>query len=401
MKKSILIIPSWYPSLDSPSGGTFFLEQSLIMSEDFHITILAMERNVCSITNFFRSFLFIKNPKKSNIHKLNTYYVSLPYCHKLSSKLNYLALKKAYNKAIKILCKQQTFRIDLIHAHAVFMGGVAAYELSKKLGVKYIITEHFSPFSLDFMHSIVWKQKMKTALEGCCKLLAVSNFMRQQLLMQNISCNPIVVGNFVNDNLFIIPQKECYTGKGVFKMLNVAYYPGFIKDLDNLFQALVLVRKKHQQIQMTIVGGGEPNGGYTSNNKIHLMVKRYNLEDIIIVVGSATRQEMSALMQECDVYVSSSIAESFGVCLCEAMLCGKPVVLTNNGGSNDFVTSENSILVDIHDPKQLSMGILEIMKNYSSYNSKTIRDSIKDKYGKNIFKKKLGEIYNDILNERE
>lgn len=45
---------------------------------------------------------------------------------------------------------------------------------------------------------------MINALEKANSVYCVSNFLRQQLLMQNIKCNPIVIGNFVDDRLFSI-----------------------------------------------------------------------------------------------------------------------------------------------------------------------------------------------------
>ena len=52
-----------------------------------------------------------------------------------------------------------------------------------------------------------------------------------------------------------------------------------------------------------------------------------------------------------------SIRESFGVVQIEAMACGKPVVVTFNGGSEEIVTSESGILVIARDEVALSDAI--------------------------------------------
>lgn len=51
-------------------------------------------------------------------------------------------------------------------------------------------------------------------------------------------------------------------------------------------------------------------------------------------------------MASCDCYVSLHRSEGYGLTMAEAMALGKPVIATNYGGNTDFMTSENSYLVD-------------------------------------------------------
>jgi glycosyltransferase involved in cell wall biosynthesis len=59
-----------------------------------------------------------------------------------------------------------------------------------------------------------------------------------------------------------------------------------------------------------------------------------------------SRDEMYGLIDSCDCYVSLHRAEGFGLGLAEAMLLGKPVIGTGYSGNLDFMTPENSCLVD-------------------------------------------------------
>ena len=69
-------------------------------------------------------------------------------------------------------------------------------------------------------------------------------------------------------------------------------------------------------------------------------------QDIHIVDRSLTAEEMDGLIAGCDCYVSLHRSEGFGLTMAEAMAVGKPVIATAYSGNVDFMTRENSLLVD-------------------------------------------------------
>jgi glycosyltransferase involved in cell wall biosynthesis len=68
--------------------------------------------------------------------------------------------------------------------------------------------------------------------------------------------------------------------------------------------------------------------------------------DVHVVDRSLSAQERDALMAGCDCYVSLHRSEGFGLTLAEAMAAGKPVIGTGYSGNLDFMSEENSYLVD-------------------------------------------------------
>ncbi len=61
---------------------------------------------------------------------------------------------------------------------------------------------------------------------------------------------------------------------------------------------------------------------------------------IEIVDKTLDRDEMDALMQSCDVFISLHRSEGFGFGAAEALAAGKAVVATDYAGTTDFITPE-------------------------------------------------------------
>jgi glycosyltransferase involved in cell wall biosynthesis len=73
---------------------------------------------------------------------------------------------------------------------------------------------------------------------------------------------------------------------------------------------------------------------------------------------------LSELYATCDLFVSASWFEGFGLPPLEAMACGAPVVLTNSGGVQDFaIPGENCLMVPPQQPVALAEAILEVLNN--------------------------------------
>jgi glycosyltransferase involved in cell wall biosynthesis/SAM-dependent methyltransferase len=68
--------------------------------------------------------------------------------------------------------------------------------------------------------------------------------------------------------------------------------------------------------------------------------------DITVIDRFVTADEKNAMIDACDCYVSLHRSEGFGLTPAEAMALGKPVIATRYGGTLDFMTDENSYLVD-------------------------------------------------------
>jgi len=107
-----------------------------------------------------------------------------------------------------------------------------------------------------------------------------------------------------------------------------------------------------KDILCIIIGSGE------LYKKLERQIHSRGIEDFVILAGGKPHDEISTWMNASDLFVLPSISESFGVVQIEAMACGKPVVATRNGGSEEIVTSSNfGFLVEPANPDDLAEKI--------------------------------------------
>ena len=88
------------------------------------------------------------------------------------------------------------------------------------------------------------------------------------------------------------------------------------------------------------------NGEHYPEQHAQLLEAAGRREDIHVIDRHVPRAEKDAMIASCDCYVSLHRAEGFGITLGEAMALGKPVVATAYSGNLDFMSAEDSYLVD-------------------------------------------------------
>jgi glycosyltransferase involved in cell wall biosynthesis len=94
------------------------------------------------------------------------------------------------------------------------------------------------------------------------------------------------------------------------------------------------------RVQVTIVGDGEERA-----NLEHL-TRSLQLDDRVQFTGWVTQDEILKYYQEADLFCFPSIREFGGAVVLEAMVCGLPCIVANNGGIGEYVTDETGVRIE-------------------------------------------------------
>lgn len=111
-----------------------------------------------------------------------------------------------------------------------------------------------------------------------------------------------------------------------------------IKDLHTLIDAAEIVLKYRRNTMFVLIGGGP------QETFLRTLIEQKGIEDVFIMTGRQTNAR--TLMAGLDLYVSTSIRESFGNTLVEAALMEKPVIAPQIDGIPEAVENgETGVLL--------------------------------------------------------
>ncbi len=95
-----------------------------------------------------------------------------------------------------------------------------------------------------------------------------------------------------------------------------------------------------QKLSFTIVGDGSEKA------KLEARVQELNLEDTIHFAGWVDHQKTLEYYSQSDIFCFPSIREFGGAVVLEAMACGLPCIVANNGGIGEYVTESTGFRID-------------------------------------------------------
>lgn len=127
------------------------------------------------------------------------------------------------------------------------------------------------------------------------------------------------------------------------------------KDHQKLIQAFSFIAQTNQNVRLYIVGDG------ALKEILLQLVKNLQLEDKVIFTGQLSNPY--SLLNQCDCFVLSSNQEGQPMVLLEALVLGKPVIVTDIPGSRSVIEGGYGLIVD-----NSVEGLVEGMNHYIAGN---------------------------------
>jgi glycosyltransferase involved in cell wall biosynthesis len=123
------------------------------------------------------------------------------------------------------------------------------------------------------------------------------------------------------------------------------------KNLARLVEAYALIRQKHRDVQLVIVGPV----GFRSSWVQRTIVDR-GLSEFVRLLGYVEAEDLVALYNAATALVYPSVYEGFGLPVVEAMACGRPVIAADTSSLPEVVGSAG-LLVDPFDVSAIAAAM--------------------------------------------
>ena len=169
-----------------------------------------------------------------------------------------------------------------------------------------------------------------------------------------------------------------------------------VKGADYLIKAMEKIVQQRKDIRLFLIGDGEER-----DNLIKLS-KDLKIEKHINFIGQVPNLEVQKYMKASDIFVLSSISESFGIVNLEAMAAGLPIVATDVCGISEIVEDKiNGYLVESKNENQISNKVLMLLgdKELSEKISHTNQEKSRT-YEWEPISNKIESIYSSIIDHK-
>lgn len=380
---NILILPSWYPDKNNPINGVFFKEQVEGLNKlGINVTVLSI--NIESLSKLKSN----KNKMGMQVSIENGVTVYRYYTYNFFPRMTDLYLHY-YSKIIQKLIKKienDKGKIELVHIHSAIDAGIA-FSLSKSK-IPYIITEHSTKYERDILNKTQIKY-LSQVFQRANRVLVVGSGLKKSLSKYIDSSKFEILPNMVSikkkDNIKIDNKKNKFR----FFSLGILTRK---KGMDLLIEVFKNNREELKQCELYIGGYGE------EKENLEQLIKNYNLQENIKLLGKISRDEIGYYMSNSDCFILASRFETFGIVYLEAMVYGKPVIATQTGGPDDFINDENGILVPIEDVNSIGKAMLYMQKNIDKYNSMNIAKYCDERFSEKVVCNKIIDIYKEVIN---
>lgn len=370
---NILMMVSWYTpqGADKLEAGVFHYEQAMDL------------KKYCNVAIYFPFDKQITGKEtKEEEWGITTYRSKYQTANVLQAKLQ-------IRKTMKHIVEE--FKPDVIHAHCAAGAGFYAIAEAKRYGIPVVITEH-TPLGISHADKIgIGRFFSKIAYANSQANVCVSKASQSELRKAFPKCEFNVIYNGIIAPTVSKKQKKYYIEGSINVVIVAVLYDLEIKGLKYLLQAMKLVKEQGKKIVLHHIGGGE----YLQH--FQQMAKELEIEDICIFHGRCDRDELYAIEEEMDFFVSSSLVECSGVSVQEAMLLGKPVLGTNSGGVDSLVPKEAGMIVEKANAEALKDGLIYMASNASNFDNEWIKQYAFRNFEIGNISQKYLQLYKKIL----
>lgn len=371
----IVMIPSWYPQDEADFNGSFFAEQAeALVAEGHRVGVLAV-RGVPAYRA--GAVARARRASRASVEQgvavvRRDLVVPFPLVHAVNQRV----WDRAWAGLLKSYIAEHG-RPDVLHAHAMFPGGIAAHRLSRDFGIPFVVTEH-RPSSIARLAEPGMRSLAVGAARAAGARIAVARGFVPRL-DEAYGLSGTTGWEYLPG--LLSPQFEHIAPRPV---PEGPFLVGHVSHLDP---------GKRVSLLIGAFADAFPHGGERlriAGDSVHRAALEQvaadeGVADRVDFAGAVPRTGIAAEFARYHVFALPSEAEAFGTVLWEAMASGVPVVSTETWAGWNSVQDDNGLLVPIDDRGGLASALLRMRDGISAYDPARVREIALEHCGQQVF----------------
>lgn len=372
------MIVSWYSPKDAEvmRAGVFHYEQSMAL-KPYCETALYFPYDVDLETDFVQGY---EKGLLTYRRKMTT--LKIP-------KVKGLVHKRNIMSDLKKICEE--YQPDVLHAHCSVPAGAVVVQFGKRYGYPVVITEH-SPMEQLNLENKSMRKKIGGAYKNSNANICVSKDSMMRLQQRFPDCRFQVIYNGILAPETMELEQTVYAKAGKINCCIVAaFYSQDIKGYQFLLPAIAQLKREGMPIVLHICGGGEYFEYYVN------MARELGIADDCVFYGDCNKTKVYSIVSQMDFNISASLFECSGVSVEEALLLGKPMLVTKSGGANSLVNEDVAIVVDRGSTQALVDGIREMTRRLDSFHEERIKEYARKNFEIDHVSREYMKLYQKLI----
>ena len=269
---------------------------------------------------------------------------------------------------------------DICHAHG-FYNGNEAIRLKNKYSVPFVTTEHYSVFGRNMLSTRELKMANRVYTESSARIAVSMDF--KSLLEEKYNLEFQYLPNIVDVEKFHPSEKPVDSKR--FVILSV----GSLDRNKNQTLLLEALAKLPEEFSLMIAGKGP------DQKRLMKQANDLGIQHRVEFLGFVPQNTLVSLFQKADVLAVTSLYETFGIVMIEAMSCGIPVVSTPVGAAPWLINDERVGYIADYDAIQIADAIKKVWTN--QWDRNFIRNFAISNFSSEMISKKLIQLYKNII----
>jgi glycosyltransferase involved in cell wall biosynthesis len=377
----VLFVTNWYPTDKEPAKAVWVREQAKAAQLYDEVVVLHCAGPDVGLRKMWRIESETAENLCEGVRTWRMWYRPSPI-----PRTSYLAYFWSILRSCQYIAGRG-FRPDLIHVH-VYDAGAPAIAFARLNRIPVVVSEHFSAFPRRTLNRLDLC-KAWTAFRWADVVIPPSYFLQKAIEQYGLRARFEVIPN-VADTATFFPSPRPRDHNSPNKRILFVGQLEPVKGISYLLQALSLLHRKRHDWRLDIVGDGASRLTYQE------LVLELKLGDAVVFHGYQTKRQIGDSMRRSDLFVVSSLAETFSVPAAEALACGIPVLSTRCGGPEEFIVAEAGSLVPPGDADAMFEGLDSMLDNLHRYSPEWISEYARERFSPQSVGAKLHSLYESL-----